>query len=84
LQTYPQFFFENNQDARVIGGRTTSFFEPAIPAHVARAQIGSVQSAIGPVAFSSEVDAGSRKENASKHKDRVPLLIPSESEAEKL
>jgi len=31
-------------------------------------------------AFSSEVDTGSREENASKHNDRAPLLIPSEAE----
>jgi hypothetical protein len=32
----------------------------------------------GFIAFSSEVDAGSRKENASKQKDQSPVLIPSE------
>jgi hypothetical protein len=32
------------------------------------------------MAFSSEVDTGSREENASKQKARAPALIPSKSE----
>jgi hypothetical protein len=32
------------------------------------------------IAFSSEVDTGSREENASNQKHRAPLLIPSEAE----
>jgi hypothetical protein len=30
--------------------------------------------------FSSEVDTGSREENASKQNHKAPLLIPSEAE----
>jgi hypothetical protein len=34
----------------------------------------------GAIAFSSEVDAGSRKENTTNQKARAAVLIPSEPE----
>jgi hypothetical protein len=39
-----------------------------------------LQTQKGSIAFSSEVDTGSREENASNQNDRAPLLITSEAE----
>jgi hypothetical protein len=46
--------------------------QPAVSKHDSNDRRGDAR------AFSSEVDAGSRKENASKQKMRSPVLIPSE------
>jgi hypothetical protein len=48
----------------------------AKPAALASRRIGMLV----PGAFSSEVDTGSREENATKQKTRAPALMPSKPE----
>jgi hypothetical protein len=49
------------------------------PHPLQRVRLREFQIESGAIAFSSEVDAGSRKENAPKQQSRASLLIQSEA-----